>query len=108
MTDSLVDLAPRFYSALAAADTDVALALAHEDFELLIPAAPRDVPRTITGRAELAGMISNISRTWTDLTVEVTEVHAYSDGPSRGIAEAQVVAIDALRAKAHAGSGGPA
>jgi hypothetical protein len=94
MTDSLVDLAARFYYALAAADTDVALALAHEDLELRIPTAPRGVPRTITGHAELAGMISNISRTWTDLTVEVTSVNAYEGDPTHGVAEAEVQATN--------------
>lgn len=94
MTDSLVELAPRFYYALAAADTDGALALAHRDLELQIPTAPRGVPRVVTGHEGLAGMISNISRTWTDLNVEVTEVHAYADDPNRGVAEAEVTATN--------------
>jgi ketosteroid isomerase-like protein len=91
---ALVDVARRFYDALAAADTGRALALAHRDVELHIPTAPRGVPPVVTGHDGLPGMISNISRTWTDLRVEVTEAHAYSDDPNRGVAEADVAATN--------------
>ncbi|HTK62493.1 MAG TPA: nuclear transport factor 2 family protein [Pseudonocardia sp.] len=94
MTEPLVELAPRFYYALAAADIRGALALAHPHLELRIPTAPRGVPSVVTGHEGLAGMISNISRTWSDLEVVVTEVHAYSDDPNRGVAEADVAAVN--------------
>jgi ketosteroid isomerase-like protein len=94
VTGPLLELAPRFYQALAAADTAAALALAHPELELRIPAAPKGVPSVVTGHDGLAGMISNISRTWTDLSVEVTEVHAYADDPNRGVAEAEVRATN--------------
>jgi ketosteroid isomerase-like protein len=94
MTESLVDLAPRFYNALGDADAEAALALAHEDMEMRIPAAPKGVPRLVTGRDGLAGMISNITRTWSDLSVEITDVHAYADEPNRGILEADVEATN--------------
>lgn len=94
MTESLVDLAPRFYNALGAADAPTALALAHEDLELRIPAAPKGVPRLVTGRDGLAGMVSNITRTWTDLTIEITDVHAYEGAPGRGVLEADVEATN--------------
>jgi ketosteroid isomerase-like protein len=88
------ELSRRFLMALAAGDTDAAVALAHPDLELRIPTAPKGVPKLVTGHSGLAAMVSNIDRTWTQVTVEVDRIDAFADDPDRGIAQSRVTATN--------------
>ena len=49
-------LAREFLAALSRADPEAAAALGHQRLELLIPAAPRGVPKVVTGRDGLVAM----------------------------------------------------
>lgn len=88
------DVLHRFVEALGRGDEATVLAQVSDDFVLTINTAPRGVPRTITGKAELAGLVGNIVRTWTECAVPRIETHAYADDPDRGIAEYDVVATN--------------
>jgi ketosteroid isomerase-like protein len=83
-----------FIAALGRADTDGVLAAVAEDFELTIHTAPSGVPRHIAGKDGLAGMVGNISRTWTTLRVPRVEVHALAGDPARVLAEYDVDATN--------------
>lgn len=87
------NLARGFLEALAGGDAEVATALAHPELELRLPTAPRGVPRRI-GRAELAGMVANIGRTWTDVSLRVERVDAFATDPARGVAQFGVTATN--------------
>lgn len=87
-------LAREFLAALGRADRDAAVALAHQRLELLIPTAPRGVPKVVTGRDGLADMVSDIARTWTEVSVELVRVDTFASDPDRGVAQSRVGATN--------------
>lgn len=88
------DVLRRFVEALGRGDEATVLAQVSDEFVLTINTAPRGVPRVVTGKAELAGLVGNIARTWRQLEVARIETHEYADDPNRGIVEYDVVATN--------------
>jgi ketosteroid isomerase-like protein len=94
VTAPLPEIARRFFTAMGAGDTDAAMALVADDFELHLPAAPRGVPKQINGAAELAGLISNIDKTWSSVQVEIEWADSLAGDPDRGVLRAEVRATN--------------
>jgi ketosteroid isomerase-like protein len=90
----LPELARAFLDGLVAADAGAVLAVAAPDLELRIPAAPRGVPRTVTGHDELAGLVAAIDRTWTSVAIDITALDTFAGDPARGVTQFTVRATN--------------
>lgn len=91
---SLPELGRAFLAALSAGDADAAVAVVAEDFLLRLPTAPRGVPKLVSGRAELAELVSKIGLTWTEVAIEDLRVDAFATDPGRGAARFTVDAAN--------------
>jgi ketosteroid isomerase-like protein len=93
-SNSTAEVIHRFVAALGRADAETALANVADNFELTIHTAPRGVPRTISGKEELAALVGNIGHTWTQVRIPRIEVHPFADDSARALAEYDVAATN--------------